>query len=1250
MVSGTTPTDNHVPSRLRAFVSSRMAELSSERSAIKRALAEVGIDTFVFEDDAGARPQGIRDTYLDALEAADVYIGLFASGYGAYTVEEFEHAQLLGLDCLVYERHDGQPRDPALQLFLERISHVESGAITPDRYHTEPELLRKLLLAVQRWREHYRPPPPRESAGFRGIPALPPANFIGRDRVLSQAAAQLRSGADVAIEGLPGVGKTSLVAALVQHRGVQRRFVDGVLWASLGPRADPAEALLRWSQAVDGSGALSAEIALLSPVAAKAARLREAIHDRILLLVIDDAWEASSACTLRCGGPRAAHLLSTRDKGVARAFLGSSGALSLAELDESAALTLLEALAPEACAASRVHALQLARAVGGLPLALQLVGAQLADPQAALFSSVFPELGEDAFAQLIAPAERLRLVGERLAGRRVTLAETILMSVDALPDKARRAFFSLGAFASKPERFDRSAAEQVTGEGARALAALAAHHLIEVQDSDLMMHPTVSDVARTQQPVKAATAHREHLLQRAQTAGDDVETVAALYGQLRWAFQQAPEDLTVLQVTFLRAIAHYQVCRGLYAERLTWAERCLPIAEAQESAEPEEVAHVLAEIGRMQRSLKRPSAAAVALRRRLQLADPSAPAELRVDMRIELALALGRADGLAAALQELDAAGRIADDAHLTGHRADIAAITSLLLRDAGRHLEAEQFGRDALQRFQARGDTRSEADTRTLLASILSDSEVHGRASEHLEQALQLELSAGSSPARLVELWSHISAARRGAGLDEEALAAAERALEYAELSDVTQRIGALTRLGDLHRKRREFEQARTCYARCLSIAQESGQAVTAAIAYESLAWVAVDAGAAHEALSAARAALALREREGDLRGLAASQETLARAHAAAHDPEAHALALVRAAELWRAVGDQGNSEAALQQLTRAHHGYEDLDGKCRVLAAAADLLLDAPQVAGDVLARVQRRRVQQARYGRLALELLGASDSVKLLYPADLVELPVLEGEVERLRADLRRAYGWRAPSVSCSARTHFPSQHFQIYMFGALRVSAALPEAGRERALVERLAQLLRENFAAFVGHQEVCAALNMRVPEALPRFCADSVALSGLVQVLRLLASEHVPLTELPAIVAAFELHWARHRCRLAVLQAVRQLAELRPLLPGNSADVRALSLDLRWESAIRAGICRRDGMLWLSCGPELYARLLEALHRALPAPGEAALVVSAPDLRRFVRRIIELEFPDLPVLAQAEHLHLSAAEALERVPW
>ena len=107
---------------LRAFISSKMEELALERMTIRAALAELHIEAFVFEKDAGARPYSIQQTYLEELEAANLYIGVFWKGYGKYTIEEYEHAQTLGMDCLIYEKREevGNGRDPELQAFLDR--------------------------------------------------------------------------------------------------------------------------------------------------------------------------------------------------------------------------------------------------------------------------------------------------------------------------------------------------------------------------------------------------------------------------------------------------------------------------------------------------------------------------------------------------------------------------------------------------------------------------------------------------------------------------------------------------------------------------------------------------------------------------------------------------------------------------------------------------------------------------------------------------------------------------------------------------------------------------------------------------------------------------------------------------------------------------------------------------------------------------------------------------------------------------
>lgn len=115
--------------RLRVFVSSKMQELAPEREAIKVALDELKVDAWVFEQDAGARPESMEKTFLEEVEAADLYIGLFWKGYGDYTIEEYEYARKLGKDCLIYEKRAGLngQRDPTLQAFLDQLSNVKDG-------------------------------------------------------------------------------------------------------------------------------------------------------------------------------------------------------------------------------------------------------------------------------------------------------------------------------------------------------------------------------------------------------------------------------------------------------------------------------------------------------------------------------------------------------------------------------------------------------------------------------------------------------------------------------------------------------------------------------------------------------------------------------------------------------------------------------------------------------------------------------------------------------------------------------------------------------------------------------------------------------------------------------------------------------------------------------------------------------------------------------------------------------------------
>ena len=73
-------------------------------------------------------------------------------------------------------------------------------------------------------------------------PTLPPsqlsaARLVGRDETMQQLRRRLCEGKGVvltAINGLPGVGKTTLAVALAHDEQVQEHFRGGILWAGLG--------------------------------------------------------------------------------------------------------------------------------------------------------------------------------------------------------------------------------------------------------------------------------------------------------------------------------------------------------------------------------------------------------------------------------------------------------------------------------------------------------------------------------------------------------------------------------------------------------------------------------------------------------------------------------------------------------------------------------------------------------------------------------------------------------------------------------------------------------------------------------------------------------------------------------------------------------------------------------------------------------------------------------------------------------
>lgn len=274
-------------------------------------------------------------------------------------------------------------------------------------------------------------------------------------------------------------------------------FPDGVLWAGLGRHPNELERLAVWGRS----------LALPAPGQPKPSTLKEwaellhaVIGDRRMLLVVDDAWDSAISSAFRLGGPNCGHLLTTRRFEVAQAFAGASGEVGVHELTDEQSTELISRLAPHAVQEHPEAAQELIQQVGGLPLALNLLGRYL-ESQARV------GMATEALQELREAQHRLEVqVDQAALGHHpdfdpevpLSLVAIIGVSDDALNDEEKRALRSLARFPAKPSTFSKEAAIAVADAPATTVATLVRAGLVEHVGQRFTLHQTIADYARVQ--------------------------------------------------------------------------------------------------------------------------------------------------------------------------------------------------------------------------------------------------------------------------------------------------------------------------------------------------------------------------------------------------------------------------------------------------------------------------------------------------------------------------------------------------------------------------------------------------------------------------------------------------------------------------------------------------------------------------------------------------------------------------------
>ena len=189
---------------------------------------------------------------------------------------------------------------------------------------------------------------------------------------------------------------------------------------------------------------------------------------------------------------------------------------------------------------------------------------------------------------------------------------------------------------------------------------------------------------------------------------------------------------------------------------------------------------------------------------------------------------------------------------------------------------------------------------------------------------------------------------------------------------------------------------------------------------------------------------------------------------------------------------------------------------------------------------------------------------------------------------------------------------------------------------RYLFTHLEAVVMRNLPDFLGYDEVAQQVEAISPAKRKELRAQADKRTALTMVCKALLAEEASLAPFAVVYEAFERSYSVGTGLQSIVERIRALPELGPGLAGNQEGYEAVPLGLRYELELRRGIYYSGPHSLLAMEPDRCQATLTALRNGLASRGNVSvstcLVVDDPDLRPFVRRLIELEFPRIPVLS------------------
>jgi type III secretion protein V len=227
-------------------------------------------------------------------------------------------------------------------------------------------------------------------------------------------------------------------------------------------------------------------------------------------------------------------------------------------------------------------------------------------------------------------------------------------------------------------------------------------------------------------------------------------------------------------------------------------------------------------------------------------------------------------------------------------------------------------------------------------------------------------------------------------------------------------------------------------------------------------------------------------------------------------------------------------------------------------------------------------------------------------------------------------------------------------------ATRHEAVLRNAGIQMMtlptmLTYHLAHTLKSHAQEFIGVQETMYLMKQMETNfaELVREVTRTLPVITIADVLQRMVAEEISIRDMRTILEALVEWGQREKDAILLTEHVRSSMNryITHKFSGGQAMIPAYLLSKTIEDEVRGAIRQTSGASYLALSPDTHRKLIAALKATVGEINRHAIkpVVLAPmDIRRFFRKIVEREFPDLAVLSFQELSPQVNIQPLERI--